>query len=478
MPEKLERCVADFMSRDSNKKKWPDEKKRRQAAYAICNASVKSTEDGPRYFFAEVKDFQFDEDTSQSWVHALAYGEKYHPVHGVIDVDKKLVREMVASINERVRGIDLAIDQGHEYEDGARGWVVRAEQRDTGLWLLVDWNPTTLEELKDKRWKYFSLDYAPEWCNSDPEPQCWPNVVLGGALTNRPFMKDLVPINLSELHFDDSIFNQPDGKIGQEEAHYQMASVSTYRCANCMFFRGAKCLVVDGKIDPDWVSDYFMPIRNSEVESMFYAERAAQLQEKEVKSLDPKKFAEILGLPEDTPEEKLEERIKALRKFHDEKASEEQKARTFAEQFPDEARELAEGRTERRNMRTEMKLKEWTEGKHIIPPVVHDKIKELRVSLSEASATQFDEILDEIHKTGTAPTSERGDPGNKEGSDETVADAADRLLSEVSKLQAEGKSFDEALDTVRAANPQLVEEYYKDRPKFMGTGEESEEVKS
>jgi len=147
----------------------------------ITNISLAEAEDGK----------------ATSWVHALSLGEYKHPFWGKMKFDKKRIKNFAESVTNRVRGIDLAIDYGHNSEGEAAGWVQTAEARPNGLWLLVEWTEQAVTQIKAKRYRYFSSDFADEWEDSSGTKHI--DVLFGGGLTNRPFLKDLVPVNLSEL---------------------------------------------------------------------------------------------------------------------------------------------------------------------------------------------------------------------------------------------------------------------------------------
>lgn len=131
-----------------------------------------------------------------SWVHALPIGDFKHPVYGTISVTSTRAVKFSDSVNKRVRGIDPSINYNHNNADVAAGWVKKGEARADGLWLFVEWIPDAAKALEEKKYRYFSLEFEDTW--EDPQGQKFTDVVLGGALTNRPFMKNLVPINLSE----------------------------------------------------------------------------------------------------------------------------------------------------------------------------------------------------------------------------------------------------------------------------------------
>jgi phage I-like protein len=149
-------------------------------------------------YLTSVQSIELDEATDASWVHAMSIGKYQHPVYGELDFNPTVVQEFADSVNKRVRGIDPDIDYDHKAKiDEAAGWVKKAEARNDGLWLFVEWTKTAAQKIKEKAYKYFSPTFKDEW--SDARGVNHKNVVFGGALTNRPFLKDLVPVNLSEL---------------------------------------------------------------------------------------------------------------------------------------------------------------------------------------------------------------------------------------------------------------------------------------
>jgi phage I-like protein len=148
-----------------------------------------------------------------SWVHALPVGEYQHPLHGKLDFSPTKLAALAASVKNKTRGIVPDIDYDHK-EDPAKGrqaagWADDAEVRNDGLYLHVDWTPDAVADIKNKKYRYFSAEFTDTW--TDPTGKVHQDVLMGGGLTNRPFMKNLMPVNLSEL-----IFTQPD-EGGQDE---------------------------------------------------------------------------------------------------------------------------------------------------------------------------------------------------------------------------------------------------------------------
>jgi phage I-like protein len=152
-------------------------------------------------FWTDLTTVQLDEGEAK-WVHALSLGPFEHPLYGEENITEDRVKRFAQSVKDRVRGVDPDIDYEHKRNtDEAAGWVKDAEARTDGLWVLVEWTKSASAKIKDKAYRYFSAEYADEW--EDPKTKVkHQDVVVGGALTNRPFLKDLVPINLSELMGD------------------------------------------------------------------------------------------------------------------------------------------------------------------------------------------------------------------------------------------------------------------------------------
>lgn len=139
---------------------------------------------------------ELSEDNT-GWLHAFSFGTYMHPVYGKITFDEATAKRMASNVNDRVRGIDIAIDYGHRASEDAAGWVRQAEVRDNGLWLLVEWTQTAAKKIREKAYRYFSPTFVKSW--KHPESlKVFRDVLFGGGLTNRPFLKNMLPVNLSE----------------------------------------------------------------------------------------------------------------------------------------------------------------------------------------------------------------------------------------------------------------------------------------
>ena len=133
------------------------------------------------------------------WIQAMPLGKYMHPMHGVIDITPERVARFADNVNKGVRGQALDIDYDHKQHNGkAAGWVQKAEARPDGLWILVEWVKEAWDDIKSGAYRYFSPEFVDEWVHPASQSK-FSDVLFGGGITNRPFLKGILPINLSEI---------------------------------------------------------------------------------------------------------------------------------------------------------------------------------------------------------------------------------------------------------------------------------------
>lgn len=154
-------------------------------------------------YLVDLRACQFSDDGT-GWIHAMPLGEYMHPQYGKISITPERVQRFAANVTSGVRGQDLDIDYDHKKQTTeAAGWVKNAEARSDGLWLLVEWTQEAWGKIKSKAYRYFSPEMVDEWQHPQTGAK-YQDVLFGGGLTNRPFLKGILPINLSELSFDET----------------------------------------------------------------------------------------------------------------------------------------------------------------------------------------------------------------------------------------------------------------------------------
>ncbi len=132
-------------------------------------------------------------------VQILRTGNFSHPTYGKFEITTKVLAEMKANFDLRVRGVDLAFDYFHDSDKEASAWVndLTLKENGTELWANVTWTPKAEQKLSERELRYFSPDFAFQW--QDPETGTkYSNVLFGGGLTNRPFLKEMQAIVADE----------------------------------------------------------------------------------------------------------------------------------------------------------------------------------------------------------------------------------------------------------------------------------------
>jgi len=142
----------------------------------------------------------------RSWIMLFPEGTFQHPQYGKLNFTRAKLSEIKANFDNRVRHIDIALDVDHKgggEDSRATGWIEALELRDpigmsdgAGLWGCIKWTPYGQRLLQDQEYRYFSPEFGP-W--TDPETGAeYDNVLIGGGLTNRPFLKVMPAVKLSE----------------------------------------------------------------------------------------------------------------------------------------------------------------------------------------------------------------------------------------------------------------------------------------
>lgn len=138
-----------------------------------------------------------------SEVEILKTGEFNHPSYGNVVITEQTLNRMVDNFNSRVRGIDISFDYTHENEQGekpAAFWVksleVKPKSESHVLVAKAEFTPKGKKVVQEKEYKYASADFCIDYVNE--QGKHFPYVLRGGTLTNRPFIKEMNPIKLSE----------------------------------------------------------------------------------------------------------------------------------------------------------------------------------------------------------------------------------------------------------------------------------------
>ena len=144
-------------------------------------------------------------------IHVLPTGTFKHPYYGEFTITSADISKIVRNFDVGIRS-DLRITQGHDtgmggVEAPAIAWFKTLRDAGVkGLYATIEWTEQGKELLKSKAFKYFSAELFRYYV--DPQTGEEREMVLdGGALTNRPYFRQLDPVvsfSFSEggvLHF-------------------------------------------------------------------------------------------------------------------------------------------------------------------------------------------------------------------------------------------------------------------------------------
>ncbi|MGZ3601977.1 MAG: phage protease, partial [Ktedonobacterales bacterium] len=137
----------------------------------------------------------------RSWIMLMPEGTFRHPEYGRLAFTRRKLLEFKRHFDAKVRKIDIALDRDHDAK-AATGWLEQVEYRaalgetPAGLWGRIRWTSLGVRLLKEQIYRYFSPEFG-----SYPDEESgrtWENVLIGGALTNRPFLKVMPAVALRE----------------------------------------------------------------------------------------------------------------------------------------------------------------------------------------------------------------------------------------------------------------------------------------
>jgi phage I-like protein len=336
-----------------------------------------------------------------SEIEMLHSGEWEHPVYGIISISEGDIDKFIQNFNDKVRKVDIAIDQEHMPEKGAAGWVKKMtkvfEDGKAKLKAVVEWTALGTQLLKDGVFKYFSpeFDFAYEDMETHEQFQ---NVLLGGALTNRPYFKSLAPVSLSENMFAGFTSNTLKGgekEMTKEELRAKLVEDAAFALAD----------------------------NASEEEKTAFEEAKAEL----AKEAEDKEKADAEAKESEENKAKEEaERVQASEKF----ISKEQ-----------HVKEMNELKSKMGVVEAKLRLKEVTEEVSgytfsesnptgVLLPKNQKKAIELLMSATPNVAKLFKEFLAELPKVSTKLFQEQGGDGGEANKEKGIETEVTKIMSE------------------------------------------------
>lgn len=377
-----------------------------------------------------IEDLQFAENTTE--IQVLVFGLWKHPEYGRIRVKEKEIAEFISNFDNKIRK-DLPITEGHSVgnqELPAIGWFRELVNKGRdGLWAVVEWTKEGKKLLEEKAYKYFSPEFYSAY--EDPEThKIYANVLVGGALTNRPYFKGLQAVTLSEFTFD-------EGKMELKDIVTKEATELTDEEKD--FLKEKKDELTDEQKET-----YKDVLTEGEGEG---EENKEENKEGEEKKEEKKEEGE------ENKEEGKEEKVEGSEKVMIDSKT--------LKMLEGNAQEGVTAMSELRRQKAEGYVKElvFSESNKTGPvlPKSRDKVVKFLLSLSEKQQAAFKEIMAEMPKS--VMFSELGkDSGVAVKSSEQAQELAKAKMEKDEKL-----TYRQAIDQVFAENPELSEQVESER---------------
>lgn len=134
---------------------------------------------------------------AESWIQIMKTGSWKHPQYGPMEITQDDLQKFKENFDNNVRGIKLFVDVNHDNNHAAVGEFKELKVEPGKLLAKVDWTAKGADLIKSGEYRYFSPEFAFRY--KDPESgKEFQDVLLGGGITNRPFLKGMDPIELSE----------------------------------------------------------------------------------------------------------------------------------------------------------------------------------------------------------------------------------------------------------------------------------------
>lgn len=130
-------------------------------------------------------------------IQIMRVGRWDHPTYGKFAITQQDLQEFKKNFDENKRRVELAVDINHEQNHEAVGWFKQLSIVGDALMATIEWTSRGAQLVAEKAYRYFSPELTFE-TTDDETGETIRNLLLGGAITNRPFFKAMQPLSASE----------------------------------------------------------------------------------------------------------------------------------------------------------------------------------------------------------------------------------------------------------------------------------------
>jgi hypothetical protein len=148
---------------------------------------------------------------AESWIQIMRTGKWKHPQYGDLEITQEDLHRFKENFDNGVRGVSLFVDVDHDPNHAAVGEFKELRVEGDKLYAKIAWNEDGKRLIEKGTYRYFSPEFA--FSYQDPETgKVFKDVLLGGGITNRPFLKNMEPVELHEEEGYVVYFAEKDAK--------------------------------------------------------------------------------------------------------------------------------------------------------------------------------------------------------------------------------------------------------------------------
>jgi len=366
----------------------------------------------------------FSANKKTSEIEILHAGIWEHPNYGEIKITDEDIDLFIQSFNDKIRKVDIAVDQEHMPEKGAAGWFksIRKVFDDgkTKLKATIEWTKLGTQLIQDGIFKYFSPEFNFAYEDMETHEQ-FENVLLGGALTNRPYFKSLAPVALSENMFAGFADN-----------------------INYLSQKGVKMTKIELKAKLAKDSKFVLAEDASKEDKKLFAEAQAEL----AKDAEDAEEARLAQEKADAEVKANEDAVKASEKFISKS---------------DHVKEMNELKSQMGIMESKLRFNEVSKKMQgyvfstsnqsgVLLPKNKESAIKLMMAMTPKLATLFSEFLKGLPAVSAKLFTEEGGEGESVDKQDKIDEAVNKVAKD------KGMKYTEALKIVSMENPELFKE--------------------
>ncbi|MCW8830562.1 MAG: phage protease [Gammaproteobacteria bacterium] len=168
--------------------------------------------DGARRFIGDCVDAKSLGEKTTTVVTITRTGKFYDPRYGEFEITRNMLLSMVSNFKANAYGQKIFLDVAHDPSKGSAGEIVELMVSGSKLRAQVEFTDYGIEAVKKRGMIYLSAEFMDNFIDNEQRKEHGPTL-LGAALTARPVIKHLDPVQLSEDALDEAPPTYLDNKI-------------------------------------------------------------------------------------------------------------------------------------------------------------------------------------------------------------------------------------------------------------------------